>query len=363
MENLYFPQDLLADIFSRLPLRSLMRFKCLTQAWRLLFSNSKFIKYHLGDKNFFISPPSLYRLRIESCFEGEGCLEAVDVEYPSGDYEPAIIHCDGILCIFTGTRSFHPSSGTFVSKDMVIVWNPLTKEHKRLILSVKLNYHGIGFGYDSVIDEYKAVFIKGSGSRSIHSLRLKTGLLHAAINNVHYQFTLGSNSEAITVNNCLYWIAKKKKSQMPVILCFDLERDELREETSLCGNDYLMKWSELGFLEGFLCLASTFDNFHSDVWVMEENRVANTKTWIKLFRIPKIRYGDWFSIPVCPIAFTKGGQVLISECGNRGLCLFDLKRGSIKEVAIHGPFRVSLALKTQGFGVIPYVQSLVSLGV
>ncbi|GKV33792.1 hypothetical protein SLEP1_g42248 [Rubroshorea leprosula] len=205
------------------------------------------------------------------------------------------------------------------------------------MLSLELNYQGLGFGYDSAIDDHRVVFI--TGSRKIHSMRLKTGLLNTGVQSVDYQFTISTyNRKAMVVDNCLYWMVRKEVPGM--LVCVGTSG-----RLSLFGKP--------------------FDNIHSDVWVMEENQVTKTKSWIKLFRIPKIgQLGDvdLVYLPVYPMAFTGSGQVLISECGKFGLGLFDLKDGSFKEIAIHSPYRYCLAPNFFHFGLTQYVQNLASLG-
>ncbi|GKV37760.1 hypothetical protein SLEP1_g45750 [Rubroshorea leprosula] len=105
---------------------------------------------------------------------------------------------------------------------------------------------------------------------------------------------------ATAVNGYLYWIAWKQdraRSICGVILCFDLERETLREETSLCGQgifyeDYQSVLAGDGkrnkFIRGMLsllgnslCLARTYDDKYLDLFIMEENEMTKTKYWVK----------------------------------------------------------------------------------
>lgn len=45
------PDEIIADVLSRLPVKSLMRFRCVCKSWRTLISNPQFIKMHLNRVN------------------------------------------------------------------------------------------------------------------------------------------------------------------------------------------------------------------------------------------------------------------------------------------------------------------------
>ncbi|GLT89829.1 hypothetical protein SLE2022_077940 [Rubroshorea leprosula] len=108
MESL--PHEILQDIFAKLPLQSMMRFKCLTKRWTLLFGNSKLIKAHLNDKDFVLycgiyEFPQLFRLRFTTSESDEGSFEAVDLEYPTETLGliKHVLQCDDILHIHIRT--------------------------------------------------------------------------------------------------------------------------------------------------------------------------------------------------------------------------------------------------------------------
>ncbi|GKV37757.1 hypothetical protein SLEP1_g45747 [Rubroshorea leprosula] len=379
----YFCEDILVSIFLRLPARSLLRFKCLSRSWNCVFSDPKFIRSHIkttscqqNHKDFLLLyrdrhhlPPALSWLRIDACFDGRrgGGLEAQDVEFPfeTSDTVLCTAHCvDGILCTFTLHSSSHMVSA--------VVWNPMTKEHKRFPVTGPV-YGGeaFGFGYDSVIGDYKVIHIEyWQNWRNIHSLRLKADGWNAAHDSVPYRFSITFfNQMATAVNGYLYWIAWKQdraRSICGVILCFDLERETLREETSLCGQgifyeDYQSVLAGdfkrnkfirgvLSLLGNSLCLARTYDDEYLYLFLMEENEMTKTKSWVKY---AQMHTGNTV---YPPLYVTRNGDMLANEQGKTGLFIFYREGSSrTKKVAIQG-----LRLSYESFYVIPYVESLIS---
>ncbi|GLT85044.1 hypothetical protein SLE2022_032460 [Rubroshorea leprosula] len=378
----YFPEDVLMPIFSKLRGKSLIRFKCLSKRWNLVFSGRIFNRMFISLQNHqdFILQydglcPKLSRLRIGTSFNGCGeSLRAKDIECPlqeASDEILRIAHCDGILCMFI--TNIKEDDGT----QSAVVWNPMTKEHKRFKLTGFGSWEAFGFGYDSVIDDYKVIHIKGSRAgfelqwRNIHSIRLKKAGIEdwvAALNNVPYSFSISANRKlAIAVNGCLYWIATKQDDfgkVCHVILCFDLGREILQEETSLCGEGIFYEVGKrtipvsgfLGLLGNSLCLARMYDFAYTDLFVMEENEVTKAKYWIKLMRFMRdgiekeIRHLGGY-----PILVPRNGQILTNEFSETGLFLFSQDE-SVKKIAIRGLRRIPY----KWLHVIPYVESLLS---
>ncbi|GKU88133.1 hypothetical protein SLEP1_g2434 [Rubroshorea leprosula] len=226
-----FPQELVENILTRLPLRSLLRFKCLSKQWYLAFSDSK--KFITG-QDFFLHyidyhTPGLSRLRIPTSFDGsEGnTVEAVDVECPlagtSNEEIICVAHCNGILCMLNHTYSQPEHYAS-----TVIVWNPMTRERKRFQLTGgeggRRGWEAFGFSYDASIEDYKIMHMYYNvhiidfqtaldvyQCRSINVLRMKTGQWNIDRNNLLDGICDISEKNRVgtAVNGCLYWIARK----------------------------------------------------------------------------------------------------------------------------------------------------------
>ena len=80
MSNL--PRELIIDILSRLLIKSLCRFKCVSKPWRTLISHPDFVKTHLHRAQFkrliLATSNSLYSIDHEISFENNVVFIALD---------------------------------------------------------------------------------------------------------------------------------------------------------------------------------------------------------------------------------------------------------------------------------------------
>ncbi|XP_050384656.1 F-box/kelch-repeat protein At3g23880-like [Argentina anserina] len=165
-------EDVLIEILARLPVKTLMRFRCVCKTWKSLIADPHFVKKHikydagsgraLTDADlrliFSMKPPSSMALADLKGLKGAGVgerfrddLVAVrEVEFPvsldfvKGDDIVNVGSCNGIMCIR-------------VRGDYVL-WNPCTGEHNVLPKPSAACYSRYyGFGYDDVNDDYKVV--------------------------------------------------------------------------------------------------------------------------------------------------------------------------------------------------------------
>ncbi|OMO93677.1 hypothetical protein COLO4_16755 [Corchorus olitorius] len=165
--SLSMPQDTVSDILSRLPVKSLTRFKSVSKKWANLTSTPAFISSHLrrappdpsllvrryntqtGNQNAFRLYPDPTRNR--DCY-----LLDVPSEEPLLRFPKIVGSVDGLVCLDV--------SPCYASD--FIFWNLATRQFKRLpfplIASSKSNpiwMVFIGFGFDSFSSDYKLVRI------------------------------------------------------------------------------------------------------------------------------------------------------------------------------------------------------------
>lgn len=185
------PEEMIFQFLSRLPPKSLMRFKCIQKSWYALINNPKFVDKHLHLYNNNSSTCILLKrsvvARTETTKEeilisfvyvpndndGEDanlrCL-VEDIYFPAsmglktkgqiielpGSYAGETIyiigHCDGIICLV------HYTGG-------LVFYNPSIREFKILPPScLPESFSGIGgFGYDPKCKDYRVVNIVPSG--------------------------------------------------------------------------------------------------------------------------------------------------------------------------------------------------------
>ncbi|XP_004300732.1 PREDICTED: F-box/kelch-repeat protein At3g23880-like [Fragaria vesca subsp. vesca] len=168
------------EVLSRLPPKSLMRFKCVRKSWQRLISNSAFAAKHLSaskrNKHASSTTVVLRRCVADDIHSGkkEVLLSSFDLcQRLDGDDElhpiledlysplsPGVVdwhrfcvristHCDGILCLTDSAK-------------YIVLCDPTIKEFKCLP-APSLGSCADGFGYDLKSKDYKIVRVLNNG--------------------------------------------------------------------------------------------------------------------------------------------------------------------------------------------------------
>ncbi|XP_062005570.1 F-box/kelch-repeat protein At3g23880-like [Rosa rugosa] len=177
-----FAEEIMVEILSRLPPKSLMRFKCVRKSWQCLINNSDFAARHLSITKNNKHPSSitiaftrrvledinsskkrilLSLFDVSHCNDGDDELDPIveDIHSPVSaglvDWQRFRVnistHCDGILCLTDGGK-------------YIVLCNPAIKEFKLLpVPSSNSISYGEGFGYDLKSKDYKVVRILSNG--------------------------------------------------------------------------------------------------------------------------------------------------------------------------------------------------------
>ncbi|XP_058725498.1 F-box protein CPR1-like [Vicia villosa] len=170
----HVPNDLAISIISKLPLKSLARFRCIRKSWSLLFENPHFMNMYrsnfASNNNFSYDDDSCLTLELKlSCYGFHGTLfsrygerfeKKVKLDWPPLFQEDN--RCinimsslvDEMLCLYTG-----------ILVPKTAFWNLSTKEFKVLPPSpvesqpshYKFVFSFMGFGYDRVKDDHKVI--------------------------------------------------------------------------------------------------------------------------------------------------------------------------------------------------------------
>ncbi|PHT57845.1 hypothetical protein CQW23_00208 [Capsicum baccatum] len=161
--------EMVAEILSRLPVKSILKFRCVSKSWLALISSPEFIKMHVrisgkkedtqhilicnnpyfGDKSICKECP------VRSLFY-DSVAEVFDVNYPTGkagDNRVIVGSCNGLVFLYHYSK-------------YRVLWNPTTRMYKNLPHFRyrrwgKFPIYGFGYGYgnDELHDDYKVVGI------------------------------------------------------------------------------------------------------------------------------------------------------------------------------------------------------------
>ncbi|KAI9088110.1 hypothetical protein K1719_030087 [Acacia pycnantha] len=153
------PQELVEDILSRLPYRSLSRFKGVCKFWNSLLTSplflpphlSQFIKHHAYNSVILSLSFSSATFKLFSLSGKDS--SAFDTLFPAMMFQILSGHCNGILCLSLGF--WHNDDGK------IILYNPATREFKCLpdsaIRTDSSFVFAVALGYHSRNDDYKVL--------------------------------------------------------------------------------------------------------------------------------------------------------------------------------------------------------------
>ncbi|PHT25926.1 hypothetical protein CQW23_34456 [Capsicum baccatum] len=176
-------EEILVDILTRLPVKSLLRFKCVSESWKALISDPYFKRKHLNhaknklnfQKFLFdtLSPGKGYDFYCASLSPNGLVNDFRRLDWPSVSTPfcgfKVYCCCDALFLIgiHTENSSNEPS--------MLSLWNPSISESMVLPrLGSPLQVSTYGLGYDSISDDYKVLRIDQEGMAPDEILALKS---------------------------------------------------------------------------------------------------------------------------------------------------------------------------------------------
>ncbi|OIT35190.1 f-boxkelch-repeat protein [Nicotiana attenuata] len=175
--NCILLREIIIDILSRLPVKTLLQFRCVCKAWRKLISKPKFIATHfLHSSSLQPSTGSLPLLLHARHLESSDHLlslinlspESSSVVELDNPY-PFFLHnilvagsCNGIVCLFQAPLG-----------DAIVLWNPAMRQSRNVPLSKSQpiigthSFVSIGFAYDSQKNDFLVLSLKSFGPETM----------------------------------------------------------------------------------------------------------------------------------------------------------------------------------------------------
>jgi F-box interacting protein len=312
------PQDLVEDILSRLPVKSLIRFKCVSKACHALITSSQFTKSHF-QRASSQNPKVLVLIHHrESPFDvvksealvlsqnhvGHGHdggfeFKEVDVGFSLSSTSnigrvlyTRLASCNGLVCVELFDE--------YKDRYGYLVWNPSTRSNRNIPRSTSArfgrnlygNCYSFGFGYDYSTDDYKILrsyyYKKKNPMLQFEIFSLKS-FTWRKINldkddniAISIRSKVPMKSYNTYFNGAIYWVVEPKLILMkPSIIYFDLVEEIFHEVPFPEPVSYLTKQTystslwELVILGEHLflseCIGQDFNNFSIQLWVMKES--------------------------------------------------------------------------------------------
>ncbi|XP_022874175.1 F-box/kelch-repeat protein At3g06240-like [Olea europaea var. sylvestris] len=275
------PWDITIEILSRLPVKSLLRFNCVSKSFYSLISqDSHFKRKHLDHQsanhnlilNLEHAPECLFSCSLSS-LSSDDQEDVVVLDNPikveSWDCLRIARSCNGLLCI-------QDIAG------IVCIWNPSTRELKRLPDCPRANDRiACSLGYDSSSDDYKVLSIHESliGDRvartELQLCSLKRDSSWRKIQDLPgMKFSWYDSYDFL--NGAFYWIENvgsySDLNGPLVIASFDIKKEIFKEFELFPPTRYSYQYTvfDVSVLGGKLCLYSLGSDVSFDLWEIEE---------------------------------------------------------------------------------------------
>ncbi|KAK3018504.1 hypothetical protein RJ639_003589 [Escallonia herrerae] len=362
------PPELITDILSRLPVKSLLRFRRVSKPWRSQIDSPGFVKLHLyrsiqSGSNLCLAVGDLLKtgrlLHSVSLHSLDALHIPIELKILNNAKVTVLGSCDG-LCLLQGGPN----------DDDAVLFNPSTRKY-RCLPATPIEYPkkcanyflSFGFGYDLVNDDYKV--LKTTEFRNKRDGWISTG---AKV------FSLKSNSWKTVQNfgggchppypNRQVWgvhvkgflhsvmkLSTKPHGSPIAVLGFDLCDEKcsfvaLPDFASTEKNLFERNVVEFG---GCLCVLDVYGDFRTDVWVMKDYGVR--ESWSKVASVAPPAVEPYAC--VTPLVYSKCGREIMLNYDDKKLIWYDLERKTVRDAPVRGLHHLCP-------GEV-YVESLVSL--
>ncbi|KAL3626504.1 hypothetical protein CASFOL_030053 [Castilleja foliolosa] len=338
-----FPQEILIEIFSRLPTKSIGKLKCLSKTWRNLFSSRQFIKSHLAqDKarhEYVILIPPSHNIHSVEILKVRSTV-STKLFFP-GLWREIVGSCNGLVLLLNDDDDHGE----------MLLANPITLQRAKirnppLAFRQGEGFTIYGFGHDRVRDDYKVVTLSFYSLRNepdlgytdifVEVYSMKTGVWKRLRSPPNYSgYAYPYIPFGALVNGAIHWLAIRTRESgvVFVITAFDLVNETFFEIPPPVGVDVeVFSPDRLVVLGGCLYLVDTRSNVEwADLWVMKEYGVA--ESWTK-FRV----YGYGNSALFKPLCFVGDAydEEIVSVVEGRGLVVYNVKEGKSRNLAVNG---------------------------
>ncbi|XP_023872558.2 F-box/kelch-repeat protein At3g23880 [Quercus suber] len=332
MDLEYLAYDVLLEILHRLPVKSLIRFRCVSKSWNSLITSPAFINSNLtrshSDSNKFIVRYMDVALRVEryklihedndnNVFSSE---QIQDLKLPLSSrlcsYFQLVGSANGLFCLYDEIR--------------FILWNPCIRKFITLPNpSVEFPCY-LAFGFDSRTNDYKVVRIayrsntRYEGAKpplvEVYSVSEGSWRVTSAGDSYPPKITIRNwHPEAASLNGAVYFVANDWGNTSSKVLSFNLGDEVFRMISLPNGKSGLYAHIFTSVFKGLLSLIC-YEQWHMDehyscsIWVMKEYGVVDS--WTKQFTID-LNMGYWKVL-----GFWKNDHVLVQKIQPHGLMVF-----------------------------------------
>jgi len=355
------PDDLIAELLSFLPVKFLLRFRCVSKSWKTLISNPAFVKLHLkrsATQNPHFTVITTY---VKHLLRGGIEVDYSVVPYPmsrlienptetfpipvdpyhfvSGKECSAIVGtCNGLICL--SGENYNPTND--YTEYWLRLWNPATRT-----TSPKFGHFGETLQSDGMFN-FKFGCDDSTGTYKVVAFRYNDIQLRSVVKIISFGDNVWRDIESFPVDplevDCIWgdycpdkgvylsgtlnWLAIHNNLHYDfkditvgqfVIVSLDLETETYNQYKLPRGFDEVpSKQPTVGVLGGCLCFSYLYKktDFDFDFIVWQMKKFGVEESWTQLFKINcQIPSDEWFIAEdtycqMVPLLLTEDGRVL-----------------------------------------------------
>ncbi|KAL6559749.1 hypothetical protein OROGR_004866 [Orobanche gracilis] len=346
------PPELLREILSRLPAKSLLRFRCISKSWCRMIDSPDLIKLHLNQSSKSYSNHTL--ILTETGFNFHmldlGLLDKPKKAHVSKtpflceEIDGISNTCNGLVVITAETFGPLALWNPFLRKNRIFPDSPSKPEDPYHFPNVLY-----GLGYDSRNDDYKVVRNFECKDIRTHQLVFSKTEVYTFQSNVWKEVQPFPSSLSITsqlwvgqVNGALHMLCTDNSGGSKIV-GFSVE-NEIYFEIIFPLSIRTKNVMGLHLLGDCLSI-DIIDKSQINIWVMKEYGVQDS--WINLISIAnliRMDHTDSFK----PLIYSEDGlKVLLYHNGSK-FVWYDLKKKTMEKLEVGGvPFLIDLELCVQ----------------
>ncbi|XP_009360018.2 F-box/kelch-repeat protein At3g06240 [Pyrus x bretschneideri] len=382
-------ENRMVEILSKLPTKSLMRFKCLRKSWCTLINCPSFVAKHLNnsvDNKLSSSICILFNRSQPHIFPDQNWKQEVfwsminisigsdehnlhydvrdlNIPFPLEDHDFVQIlgYCNGIVCVIAGKNVLlcNPSTREFIQlPDSCLLLPPADGKFE-----LDTTFEALGFGYDCKAKEYKVVQIIENCEYSddeqtyYHCTTLPyTAEVYTTAANSWKEIEIDISSNtyswscSVYLNGVCYWYATDGEEY---VLSFDLGDETFhRIQLPFRGESGFTFFYIFLRNESLASFCSRYDKSGDsqscEIWVMDRYEGVKS-SWTKLLTIGSLQGIEK------PLTFWKSDELLMLASDGRAIS-YNSITGNIKY--LHIPPTLN---KVVDFQALIYVESIVPL--
>ncbi|KAK9949279.1 hypothetical protein M0R45_004812 [Rubus argutus] len=300
MAGEHLPEDIIVKILSNLPVKSLIRFRCVSKRWLSIVADPQFarLQFKVACEQQTLSRRFLFSSRATdqfesldlelTSFEANSSIRKLDFPFPAHSYVSLLCSCNGLVCVgLDRGESFY-------------IWNPSIGFIHRLpdpCFSSERRIWYYGFGYVSATDDYKLFVgvaadlvevVQMFSLRARHWKKIDADPLY-----------WNPVQRGVLLNETLHWLnwvardyadldSDGEDDGEPVLIAFDLAREEFwTNPVPFAAGEHKYRDAELGVsCDGCLhviCSPHRESLVSVEFWVMRE--YGKDDSWTKLYNL------------------------------------------------------------------------------